>query len=702
MSITSGFFNSLNGDRRYTAEQMSAIFNGIINDGVFSNIGTAFAVGEDTGDSVTIGVGRAWFNGIWVNNDALTSLSLSPSEVLIDRIDAVVIEINRTESVRKGDVKVVNGIPSSTPQRPSLTNTDDIHQYPLAYIYRPAGSEKVTQANITNMIGSSACPYITGILQVQDIDKIVAQWQSQFNIWFDSLDVVLDDNVATNLANKIIELDSRMDQLAKDGSMYSDLADSDGNPIKDSYGNAIVGRTIFTEQGGGGGSTTIIEESKYEVGDIRTTRRTDLDGSWLLCNGARIYEDEYPELAEVLGDELIKKDISQLPADFIDVTSIDNRSNDYFYPSSGYDFEDYFVLTFSVSISGGSNYTAMKVKDKTTGNWRSGYIELPSSEDFSRCGKIVQIGNEYILWNTRSSSSINSSQTTIELVKTTNFIDFTTFTITLNTSVGASCYLHDIVVNDSYIFLHFSDSYYNGTSAYHYMYYSTSLQNSFTRFPAFSSGDYISNGTVKVATIDNYLLYFRETSSWLYVYVIKDPTLSSFSDYIETIIKSNTPSIYNHHRVPKIYKFFLNDAIRYAVVLGVYLVSSDSIETANSWVPNSITTFSTTGYSEDDILYADKIIMAAKGYSNNEIYLFEYDPYTLSAVGERVMPVFPDPIGSDYTISGFYFATPDEFLAFINHSTITNSFEDTIKATYLPAISTEEAYDYIKAVRDRS
>ena len=47
MSVTSGFFNSLHGDRRYNAEQMSAIFDGIINDGVFANIGTAFSIKSD-------------------------------------------------------------------------------------------------------------------------------------------------------------------------------------------------------------------------------------------------------------------------------------------------------------------------------------------------------------------------------------------------------------------------------------------------------------------------------------------------------------------------------------------------------------------------------------------------------------------------------------------------------------------------------
>ena len=34
MSVTYGFYNSLNGDRRYDANQMSAIFDGLIIDGV--------------------------------------------------------------------------------------------------------------------------------------------------------------------------------------------------------------------------------------------------------------------------------------------------------------------------------------------------------------------------------------------------------------------------------------------------------------------------------------------------------------------------------------------------------------------------------------------------------------------------------------------------------------------------------------------
>lgn len=184
MSVTSGFFNSVNRDRLYNAEQMSDIFSGVINDGIFSNVGTALFVKADTGFNITVGIGKAWFNGKWVLNDAILPLTLDDPEVLLDRIDAVVVEVNKSEDVRAGNIKIVKGQPASTPKEPELTKSTLINQYPLAYILVKAGSTAVTQANITNKVGTGDCPYITGILQVQNIDNIVAQWGQQWIEWF--------------------------------------------------------------------------------------------------------------------------------------------------------------------------------------------------------------------------------------------------------------------------------------------------------------------------------------------------------------------------------------------------------------------------------------------------------------------------------------------------------------------------------------
>ena len=278
MSVTSGFFNSLNGDRRYNAEQMSSIFDGIINDGVFANIGTSFAVNADVGNTIIVGIGRAWFNSTWLLNDAPLPLLADVSEILLDRIDAVVIEINRRDSVREGSIKIVKGTPSNNPQRPAMIHTSDVNQYPLAYIYRRANSSSIIQADITNMVGTSSTPYITGILQVQNIDNIVAQWESQwatwfnncinnnasemanwreqnkeiFDTWFAQLQDTLSGDVAANLANQLLDLKERtqiLEQFSGDLSteftVYHKLYDHTSDLVLDSNGEPINARVIF-------------------------------------------------------------------------------------------------------------------------------------------------------------------------------------------------------------------------------------------------------------------------------------------------------------------------------------------------------------------------------------------------------------------------------------------------------------------------
>jgi len=62
LSVTYGFYNSVNGDRKYDAIQVSSIFDGIVKDGIFMSIGTSFRVKAASGMTVNVGVGRAWFN----------------------------------------------------------------------------------------------------------------------------------------------------------------------------------------------------------------------------------------------------------------------------------------------------------------------------------------------------------------------------------------------------------------------------------------------------------------------------------------------------------------------------------------------------------------------------------------------------------------------------------------------------------------
>lgn len=185
-SVTCGFFNSLNGDRKYDSNQMSSLFDGIIRDGIFASIGDCFVVKAGTGRMITVGTGKAWFNKTWTQNDATLPVECEVSEVLLDRIDAVVIEVDTSDSVRDNFIKVIKGTPSSSPSRPTLENTNSKHQYALCYIYRKAGNDTITQAEITNIIGTAETPFVTGILQTISLDELLGQWQAELDQFIDS------------------------------------------------------------------------------------------------------------------------------------------------------------------------------------------------------------------------------------------------------------------------------------------------------------------------------------------------------------------------------------------------------------------------------------------------------------------------------------------------------------------------------------
>lgn len=248
MSVSSGFFNSLNGDRKYNAAQMSAIFDGLIIDGVFASIGTAFAVKAAGGLTVNVGIGKAWFDHTWTVNDSILPMTAPEAEVLLDRIDAVVLEVNGMESVRNNTIKFVKGNPSSAPSRPTLTNEGNVHQYPLCYIYRKYGTAVINQADITPMVGTESTPFVTGILQTISLDELLGKWQDELDRFTDAQSKEVDDWIAqeesdfTAWFNKM-KADLQQEQTVLDQWIASEQADFLAwyNQMKDQLSGDVAG-----------------------------------------------------------------------------------------------------------------------------------------------------------------------------------------------------------------------------------------------------------------------------------------------------------------------------------------------------------------------------------------------------------------------------------------------------------------------------
>lgn len=180
--VTCGFFNSDSASpRKYDAVDFSKLFDGLITDGVFASIGDKLLVKATSGNTVNIGTGKCWFNHTWTSNTDTLPIVCDPAENLLNRIDAIVLEVNSTQSVRDNCFKYIKGAPASEPVKPTLINDTFVHQHALCYITRPKGSTEITQANIENVIGTSETPFITAILQTVSIDELLAQWQVEFD-----------------------------------------------------------------------------------------------------------------------------------------------------------------------------------------------------------------------------------------------------------------------------------------------------------------------------------------------------------------------------------------------------------------------------------------------------------------------------------------------------------------------------------------
>lgn len=238
MAITYGFFNSLNGDRVYNADQMSEYFKGLVSDGVYNSVGDGLAVKANSGLGITVGTGRAVIGSKWLENDAIYNLTLNAAHVILNRYTAVVIQLDLVNRVIS--IITVDGTPASTPEKPAMTNNATIMQMCLAYVYVGAGVTSITQSNITDTRADNAvCGWVTGLIDQVDTSGLFSQWQaaynqsiasieawqttmkSQFDTWFSTLSEKLNVNTYIERYYKRVTLDGNTTTIPLDMSGYT-------------------------------------------------------------------------------------------------------------------------------------------------------------------------------------------------------------------------------------------------------------------------------------------------------------------------------------------------------------------------------------------------------------------------------------------------------------------------------------------------
>ena len=202
MSLTCGFYNSLNGDRKYDARQISRLFDGLITDGVYRSIGSVFAVSVNSGMILNVAEGRAWFDHTWTLNDTVMTITLPEAHSVYTKIVAIIIRVDKTNRVNS--IVCKEGTAGSAPKKPTMDKTANLSEYPLAYVTIDPGVTEISPGKIEQVIGSSECPFVTGVVQGVSIDTLIRNWKDEFDILFAQMENQISQLVSGTIVDKSV------------------------------------------------------------------------------------------------------------------------------------------------------------------------------------------------------------------------------------------------------------------------------------------------------------------------------------------------------------------------------------------------------------------------------------------------------------------------------------------------------------------
>ncbi|MCU5173783.1 hypothetical protein [Bacillus paranthracis] len=274
------FFNSVNGDRRYKAEDWANYFNKFITNGYFPNIASNLQViASGTNMKVTLRAGAAWINGYMYNNTTDLELTIQTADAVNSRKDRVVLRLDHEKREIKAYVK--KGTPSSSPVAPALQRDADAYELAVAEVHVRNGVVVITQEAVTDVrLNKDLCGVVNSLLQadttmifnqywdwfvrtkqkyeednsviMSDFRKFMEdekkRYNTEFTTWFQNLKNVLDTNTAGNLLNEINKINDKWNatlvELDKKSQALQHGLNVVNAPVDSPLNIEIQGRTL--------------------------------------------------------------------------------------------------------------------------------------------------------------------------------------------------------------------------------------------------------------------------------------------------------------------------------------------------------------------------------------------------------------------------------------------------------------------------
>lgn len=201
MAIRSGFFNSLEiqnedgtitYDREYYASEFADYLTKVVGNGVFATPSSNLQILASSNMDVIVKAGEGRIDGYWINNNSDYTITLDDADVILNRIDRIVMQLNYES--RAIDIVYKVGTLATDPVAPELIRNEQIKEYSLARIYVGKNVTSITQSVITDTRPlENECGLIATMgamesnnyfIQMQDyMDNFMSTKSNEFNSW---------------------------------------------------------------------------------------------------------------------------------------------------------------------------------------------------------------------------------------------------------------------------------------------------------------------------------------------------------------------------------------------------------------------------------------------------------------------------------------------------------------------------------------
>lgn len=191
-TANSGFYDSVNQDRLYGADDMNRPYHRLVSNGIFGTpqgtLTDDLRVVASSGMEVIVKAGEGIFGYKWFELPADQAVTITENSGILPRLDSIIVRVDTTMETRAASIVYREGTPASIPAPPALDTSTGIYEYRLANISVAAGASVITGADISDTrADTSQCGVVTALIYQPDTQFLFEQWKTAYQQYFQSM-----------------------------------------------------------------------------------------------------------------------------------------------------------------------------------------------------------------------------------------------------------------------------------------------------------------------------------------------------------------------------------------------------------------------------------------------------------------------------------------------------------------------------------